>query len=142
MFSKEESKQLRQDFWIAFGKSFPKKWVLYNTNIKGLTFKFHFDLKKAMVSLDVDHFDLEKRIELWEKIISLKSIIQNDFLPQSQFEDYFILENKKEISRVFVEKKEVSIHNKNTWQETMLFLKETMEIFEAFFLEYKDILEE
>ncbi len=142
MFSKEESKQLRQDFWIAFGKSFPKKWVLYNTNIKGLTFKFHFDLKKAMVSLDVDHFDLEKRIELWEKIISLKSIIQNDFLPQSQFEDYFILENKKEISRVFVEKKEVSIHNKNTWQETMLFLKETMEIFETFFLEYKDILEE
>ncbi len=142
MFSKEESKQLRQGFWIAFGKSFPKKWILYNTNIKGLTFKFYFDLKRATVSLDVDHPDLEKRIELWEKLISLKSILQNDFLPQSQFEDCFILENNKEISRIFVEKKGVSIHNKSTWQETMLFLKNTMECFEGFFLEYKDILEE
>ncbi|WP_298480254.1 DUF4268 domain-containing protein [uncultured Maribacter sp.] len=140
MFSKEESKRLKQDFWISFGKSFPRKWTLYNTNIKGLTFKFHFDLKKAMVSLDVDHNSLEKRIELWEKLISLKSIIREDFLPESQFKDYFILENKKEISRIYLEKNNVSIHNKNTWQETMLFLKDTMESFEAFFEDYKDIL--
>ncbi|WP_298505956.1 DUF4268 domain-containing protein [uncultured Maribacter sp.] len=140
MFSKEESKRLKQDFWISFGKSFPRKWTLYNTNIKGLTFKFHFDLKKAMVSLDVDHNSLEKRIELWEKLITLKSIIREDFLPESHFKDYFILENKKEISRIYIEKNNVSIHNKNTWQETMLFLKDTMESFEAFFEDYKDIL--
>ena len=53
MFSKETSRQLRQEFWIAFGKSFPRKWILYNTKIKELSFKFHFDTKKALVSLDL-----------------------------------------------------------------------------------------
>ncbi len=140
MFSKEESKQLRQDFWIAFGKSFPRKWILYNTKIKGLTFRFHFDLQKAMVSMDVDHPDLERRIALWEKLISLKSILKDDFLPEIEYEDYFILDNGKEISRTYVELKKVSIHSKSTWQETMVFFNENMSLFEQFFEVYQDIL--
>jgi len=54
MFSKEESRQIRQQFWTSFGKSFPRKWVLYNTNIKGLSFKFHFDTKCAFIALDFE----------------------------------------------------------------------------------------
>ena len=48
MFSKNEAKLLRQDFWTSFGKSFPRNWMLYNTNVKGLSFKFHFDTKPLM----------------------------------------------------------------------------------------------
>lgn len=140
MFSKEESKQLRQEFWTSFGKSFPKKWIRYNTKVKGLVFRFHFDLQKAMISMDVEHSDLETRIELWEKIISLKAILKKEYLPQALFEDYFQLENGKEISRVYIELKEVSIHNKNTWQETMVFLNNNMISFENFFYEYEAIL--
>ena len=140
MFSKEESKKLRQDFWIAFGKSYPRKWILYNTKVKGLVLRFHFDLKKALVSMDVEHADLAARIALWERIVSLQSILKNDFLPEAIFEDYFLLENGKEISRVYVEMNQVSIHNKNTWQDTMVFLNENMKSFENFFNEYQDIL--
>ena len=140
MFRKEESKKLRQDFWIAFGKSYPRKWVLYDTKVKGLIFRFHFDLKKAMVSMDVEHSDLEARIALWEKIISLRAILKDEFLPEAIFEDYFVLENGKEISRVYIEINQVSIHNKNTWQETMIFLSKNMNLFECFFGEYQDVL--
>ena len=140
MFSKGESKQLRQEFWIAYGKSFPRKWILYNTKVKGLVFRFHFDLKKALVSMDVEHSDLETRIAIWEKIVSLKSILKEEFLPKVIFEDYFLLENGKEISRVYVEMNKVSIHNKDTWQETMVFLSENMNSFENFFREYEDLL--
>ena len=52
MFSKEESRLLRENFWISFGKSFPRKWILYDNKIKGLSFKFHFDNKSALVALD------------------------------------------------------------------------------------------
>ena len=140
MFSKVESKKLREDFWIAFGKSYPKKWILYDTKIKGLALKFHFDLKKAMVSMDIETSDLEKRIELWEKLIALKSILKNDYLQEAKFEDSLLLENHKEVSRIYIERNNVSIHNKNTWQETMLFLQGNMQKFEAFFEEYKDII--
>ena len=140
MFSKEESKQIRQLFWTSFGKSFPRKWILYNTKIKGLSFKFHFDTKKALVALDLED-DLESRIDHWERLISLKSILINQYLPDALFEETYFLDTGKEISRIYVPlEAKVSIHNKDSWKETMLFLYDTMSKFEEFFLEYKDII--
>jgi len=141
MFSKEESKRLKQDFWIAFGKSFPRKWTLYNTKIKGLIFKFQFDLKSAQVAIIVDHNNLEVRMELWEKLMSLKNIIKEEYLPNAKFNDSYLVNNNKEISKIYVEIKNVSIHDKNTWRETMVFLFNNMNKVEDFFLEYKDIIE-
>ena len=142
MFSKSESKQIRQEFWIAFGKSYPKKWILYNTKIKGLAFKFHFDVKKALVALDVETDDIERRIALWDRLLALESILKSeDFLPEAQFEDAFLLDNGKEISRIFVLKEKISIHDKNTWQESMQFLSTHMQRFEDFFTTYRAILE-
>lgn len=140
MFSKEESRLLREAFWISFGKSFPRKWILYDTKIKGLSLKFHFDTKSALVAMDLED-DLENRTTYWEKLQSLKSILLDDYLSEAIFEDTYFLENGKEISRIYVPlHQKVSIHNKNTWQTTMEFLNEKMSLFEAFFTAYKDII--
>ena len=140
MFSKEESRLIRQEFWTSFGKSFPRKWILYNTKIKGFSFKFHFDTKSALVALDVEG-SLENRITYWEKLMTLKSILLDEFLPKAVFEEEFILENGKEVSRIYISlQSKVSIHNKNSWQKTMTFFYETMNNFESFFLEYQDII--
>ncbi|WP_299336215.1 DUF4268 domain-containing protein [uncultured Psychroserpens sp.] len=142
MFSKEESRLLRQEFWISFGKSFPRKWILYNTKIKGFSFKFHFDTKKALVALDLED-DLENRIKYWEKLQSLESILRNDYLSEVIYKEEFYLDNGKEISRIYLPlNQKVSIHNKNTWQDVMIFFNETMSKFEAFFDEYREILDD
>ncbi len=141
MFSKEESRLLRQEFWISFGKSFPRKWILYNTKMKGLSFKFHFDTKTALIALDIED-DLENRIKYWEKLQALKSILLDEFLPDAIFDEEYLLENYKEISRVYVPlEQKVSIHNKNTWRDVMEFFNEKMNLFEAFFEDYKDVIE-
>ena len=141
MFSKEESRRLKQEFWISYGKSFPRKWILYDTKIKGFSFKFHFDTKTALVALDLED-DLENRIKYWEKLQALKSILLDNYLPEAIFEEDYLLENGKEISRVYVLlDKKVSIHNKNSWQSVMLFFNEQMNLFEAFFEEYRDFFE-
>lgn len=140
MFSKDESRQLREEFWTSFGKSFPTKWVLYNTKIKDFSFKFHFNTKTAFVSLDVEG-DIENRITYWDKLTALKQIILNDFLPNAIFDETYLLDNGKEISRIYVPlNSKVSIHNKNSWQETMVFLNQTMQLFEAFFEDYKEVI--
>ena len=140
MFSKEASRQIKQEFWTSFGKSFPRKWILYNTKIKGLAFKFYFDTKKAFICLDLED-DLENRINCWEKLLALKTILTSEFLSDVIFEEAFFLENGKEISRIYVPlEQNVSIHNKNTWQQTMEFFNEKMLLFETFFEEYKDII--
>ncbi|WP_242205503.1 DUF4268 domain-containing protein [Aestuariivivens insulae] len=141
MFSKEESRRLRQEFWISFGKSFPRKWILYNTKLKGLSFKFHFDTKKALVALDLED-DLEHRIKYWEKLTALQSILLDEYLPNAIYDETYILDNYKEISRIYVPlEQKVSIHNKNSWQDVMVFFNETMSLFEAFFMEYKEVIE-
>ncbi len=141
MFSKEESRILRQEFWTSFGKSFPRKWILYDTKLKGLSFKFHFDTKSALIALDLED-DLEKRITYWEKLQSLQSILKDEFLPDAIFEEEYFLENEKEISRIYVPlEQKVSIHNKNSWRDVMVFFNEKMDLFEAFFENYKDVIE-
>ena len=141
MFSKEDSRKLREDFWISFGKSFPRKWILYDTKLKGFAFKFHFDTKSALVTLDLED-DLENRIIYWDKLQSLKSILIEEFLPEVIFEEEYFLENGKEISRIYMPlNQKVSIHNKNNWRDVMEFFNEKMTLFEDFFEEYKDFID-
>lgn len=137
MFSREEATKMRQEFWTTFGKSFPRKWILYQTKIKGVGFKFHFDTKKAMVLMEIEG-SLEHRIKYFEKMQSLQSILEDEYLPEIIFAESYELENGKDISCVFVEKQGVCIHNKNTWQETMEFLNENMQKMEEFWWEYED----
>lgn len=142
MFSKEEAKQIREEFWESFGKSFPKKWILYNTKIKDFSFKFYFDNKKAMVLLDIEHDDIENRIRYFEKIISLKNILLTEYLPNAIFEKNYCLDNQKEISRIYVLLENVCIYNKNTWAETMDFFYKKMVCFELFWEEYEEFIKD
>ena len=137
MFSREESAKMRQEFWTSFGKSFPRKWILYQTKIKGLSFKFNFDTKKAMVLMEIEG-TLEHRIKYFEKMQSLQDILERDFLPNVVYAESYELENGKEVSCIFVEKKGVCIHNRETWREAMLFLNENMSKIEDFWIEYED----
>ncbi len=139
MFSKEESAQLRKEFWTSFGKSFPRKWLLYNTKIKDFSLKFYADRKKAMVVLDIEMPDDTVRYTYFEKLEALKTIIKEDYFEDALFErDYVLQESGKIISRMYVQLDGVSIHNKNTWQEMFYFLKDNMHQMELFFYEFED----
>ncbi len=142
MFSKEEALQIKKDFWIAFAEEYPRKWLLYNTKIKDVTFKFYVDNKKAQVLLDIEPKDEEKRKIYYEKVESLKTILLEDYLDDVIFERNFYLETGKVISRVWVEKTGISINNKNTWSEIFEFFAEKMDAFERFFYENEDYIKD
>ena len=142
MFSKEEALQIKKDFWIAFAEEYPRKWLLYNTKIKDVTFKFYVDNKKAQVLLDIEPKDEEKRKIYYEKVESLKTILLEDYLDDVIFERNFYLETGKVISRVWVEKTGISINNKNTWPEVFDFFAQKMDAFERFFYENEDYIKD
>ncbi len=142
MFSKEEALQIKKDFWIAFAEEYPRKWLLYNTKIKDVTFKFYVDNKKAQVLLDIEPKDDEKRKIYYEKVESLKTILLEDYLDDVIFERNFYLETGKVISRIWVEKTGISINNKNTWPEIFDFFAEKMDAFERFFYENEDYIKD
>jgi len=90
--------------------------------------------------MDIEDISEEKRMEFWDKLYSLKAIIMGEYLSDVLFDSSYILDNNKVIARMYVQKADVSIHNKDTWGETMIFLKEKMLLLEDFFNEYKDYL--
>lgn len=142
MYSKEEALRIKKDFWIAFAEAYPRKWLLYDTKIKDVTFKFFVDNKKAQVLLDIEPKDEEKRKIYYEKIKSLKTILHEDYLPEAIFERNFYLESGKVISRIWVEKTGVSLNNKNNWEAIFDFFNETMSQFEYFFYENEDYIKD
>lgn len=142
MFSKEEALQIKKDFWIAFAAEYPKKWILYNTKIKDVTFKFHIDNKKAQVLLDIEPKEENKRIVYYEKVESLKNILLEEYLPDAIFERNFYLPSGKILSRIWVEKEGISINNKKTWPVVFEFFSEKMDAFERFFYEHEDYIKD
>ncbi|WP_428743101.1 DUF4268 domain-containing protein [Tenacibaculum sp.] len=143
MFSKEESARLRKEFWVSFGKSFPRKWLLYNTKIKGFAFKFQADRKKASVCLDFEHPEDIANELLYDQLISLKKILESEYLPEVIYDDNFELESRKIIRRIYVPfDKKFSIHNKDTWRDCFEFYVDTMTQFELFFYEYEDFIKQ
>jgi hypothetical protein len=140
MFSKEESLAIKKEFWVQFAKEYPRKWTLYDTKIKDFTFKFYVDNKKAQVLLDIELKEEEKRKIYFEKIESLKTILIEEYLPEAILERNYYLESGKVISRVWIEKTNVSLNKKNNWEEIFLFFNETMSKFEEFFFEYEDYI--
>ena len=140
MFSKEDSKKIRQDFWIFFGKRHPRKWLLYNTGIKNFVLKFSFDTKKAFVSIDVTSNDALLQGYYYEKLESLKKLMLEEISPELIFDSHYTLDSGKAISRVYLVKEGVSIHNKQTWPEVFEFFYNNMDKMEQFFKEYKDFI--
>jgi len=143
MFSKEEALQIKKEFWTGFSTAHPRKWLLHNTKIKDVTFKFFVDNKTAQVALEIEPRDEEKRKIYFEKIESLKAILVEEFLPDVILERNYYLPNGKLISRVWVDiDKSVSVNNKKTWPEIYDFFADKMNNFELFFYEYEEYIKD
>ena len=141
MFSKEEATKIKKEFWTSFGKSFQKKWILYDTKIKDFSLKFYADNKKAEVSIDIEMRDELFRSAYYEKIWSLEEMLKEE-VGEIQKDEFYTLENGKVISRIWVIKENVSVFNKNTWQEIFQFFVEKMDGFERFYYEYEDFIKD
>ena len=140
MYSREETQRLKREFWVSFAEKFPRKWVLYDTKIKDFSFKFYVDNRKAQVLIDIEHRNDEKRLQYFEKIEALKNILEDEFVKDLVFEKEFYLENGKTISRIWVEKLDVSVSNRKYWDEIFDFFNEKMHALEMFYLEYDEFI--
>lgn len=147
MYTKEESKALRGEFWDTFStlsrrkrlrKKLPGEWVLTQTGVKALNLRFHVDREVAQVGIDLETRNMDKRIELFEKLESVKKVLEEALNESMIWELEYIRENGKSVSRIYLQKDGVDIYNKDTWQDAHQFMFDRMSKLEAFYLEYKD----
>ena len=109
MYSKDEAKQIRLEFWDRFEKyaalrrrqkGKPAKFIMNKTGIKQLKLKFHFDTTEAIVGIDIETRNLDKRIELFGKLEELKSILEKNLGTALNWQLEYTLPTGKSISRI------------------------------------------
>lgn len=149
MFSKEVAKALREEFWDTFKQmsvrqrsslGLPGNWILAQTGIRALNLKFHVDRKVAQVGIDLETRNMDKRIELYEKLESLRKLLEEGMGSPMNWELDYIRENGKSVSRIYVQKEEVDIYRRDTWPVAQQFMYDNMLKLESFFNEYRDFL--
>ena len=142
MFSREESKRIREEFWTEFGQLYRRKWVLYDTKIKEVQLKFTFTTELAQVSLDVHSPDDVIQEYYTEKFHSLIDVLKTEYLPEAILDDGYLLPEGKLVMRIFVQLDKVNIHNRNHWPLVYEFLYKNMDLLESFFEDFKDFIKE
>lgn len=151
MYTREEAKQLRKQFWIQFGKRCEiipqlmhrkKKWILYNTKIGGLDLKFDIDRFEAWVMIEVNAKNEDRRLRIFELLESYKVILEDGFENGLEWELCYTRDSGEEVARVFVKTTDYDIHRQNQWPDIFNFFIDNMLQLEQNFLEIRDLLQE
>jgi hypothetical protein len=149
MYSKEEAKALRIKFWSNFEKFSKKKrrklgksaqWMLQKTGIKGFDLKFDTLDNSVQVGFEIASKGLQRQIKYYEKMLSLKALLDEFFNHQLIWNDHYITKEHKEVFRIYIEKENLRLFNENDWDQIFEFFFMQMIKFEDWFLEYRDII--
>jgi len=152
MYSKEEIKELRLNFWQNF-KSYcatqpalnyqKKRWMLNETQVRGLALRFDVDRKNAWVIMELQHKNEDRRLKTYEILERYKVVMEEGFENGLTWEFYHRREdNGQEVCRIYTGLENVDWHNHNLWPDIYNFFIENMLLMEHNFLEIKEVLKD
>lgn len=151
MYSKEELKRLKLEFWESFAafcevqpylRKRRKMWVLYDTKVKGVELKFDANRQGAYVILEVNHRDEDARLEMYERLTWYKEALERDFPDGLTWDVCYERENGRQVARLYVAKEGLDLHRREDWGEFFTFMASQMFLLERNFLGIAEYLRE
>lgn len=150
MYSKEELKELKTEFWESFAifcelqpnlQHRKPMWILYDTKVKDVELKFDIYRKGVQVALEISHRIEDERLAMFERIGWHKATLENGFNENKvEWELIYTLDNGKQVSRILIERTGLDFHRRHHWGELFHFMADNMLRLETNFLEIKDFL--
>lgn len=151
MYSKDELKKLKIDFWESFAaycevqpylRRRRKIWTLYNTKVKGVELKFDANRKGAYVILEVNHRQEAERLEMFERLTWYKETLEKDFPDGLIWDCCFVRETGNEVARIYVAKEGLDLHRREHWGDFFSFMARQMYLLERNFMSIAEYLRE
>jgi len=151
VYSKEELKRLKHEFWESFAaycevqpylRGRKKMWVLYDTKIKGVELKFDANRTGAYAILEVNHRREEERLEMFEKLSWYKDTLENDFPEGLVWDICFIRETGNEVSRIYTAREGLDMHRRQDWGDFFRFMASRMYLLERNLMSIAEYLRE
>ena len=149
MYSKDELKRLKLEFWESFAaycevqpylRRRRKIWTLYNTKVKGVEMKFDANRRGAYVILEVNHRNEADRLEMFEKLTWYKEQIEQGLPEELIWDICFIRENGEQVARIYAAKEGLDLHRRTDWGEMFSFMATKMYLLERNFMAIAEYL--
>jgi hypothetical protein len=150
MYSKDESKLLRKEFWIVFARRCEihpelqykkKKWVLYDTGLSGIDLKFEVTRHEAMVMIEVNSRMENRRLQIFETLQKYRMLLEDGFHEPLIWDFCYEKELGQQVCRIYKSMSNVDFHRQNQWPDIFNFMIDTMLILENNFMKIKDGIE-
>jgi hypothetical protein len=150
MYSKDEAKLLRKEFWIVFARRCEivpelrhkkKKWVLYDTGLSGIDLKFDVTRTEALVMIEVNSRQESRRLEIFETLQKYQKFLEEGFAEPLEWDICFVRESGQEVCRIYTALSNVDFHRQNQWPDIFNFMIDNMLLLENNLMEIKDVLE-
>ncbi|PKQ62734.1 hypothetical protein BZG02_11020 [Labilibaculum filiforme] len=146
MYTKEEAKEAKIQFWDGFKRYSKEKgrkmtsWVLRGTQIKEVQLKFDLNENGAFVILQFDSKLESKRHSVYERFEKYKPVIMETCGADLKWEKDYFIEGFKEVGMIYYHLKGASIYNKEDWNSYYEFMFAKMTILEEAFLDVKEVV--
>ena len=151
MYSKDELKNLKLEFWESFAafcevqpylRGRKKIWTLYDTKVKGVELKFDATREGAFVILEVNHRGEEARLEMFERLTWYKDTLETDFPEGLTWDICFVRDTGKQFARIYTSKSGIDFHRRQDWGEFFSFMASQMYLLERNFMSIAEYLRE
>ena len=151
MYTQEEAKQIRQQFWDTFAKRCEivpelryrkKKWILYDTKISGIDLKFDAGREEALVMIEINSRAEARRIFIFETLEKYKILLEEGFENGLIWDFCVVRESGQEVCRIYEKMVNVDIHKQKQWPDIFNFMIDNMLKLETNFMEIRDVLQE
>ena len=146
MYTKEEAKVIRIQFWDGF-KRYSKKrgrkmtsWVLKGTQMKEVQLKFDLNEDGAFVMLQIDSKRDSNRLSVFESFEKYRPVIDQTCGTELIWNKHYFIKGFKEVSVIYYHLKDSSILNQNDWEKCYAFFFNQMSLLEEAFLDVKEVV--
>lgn len=149
MYSKEELKQLKTDFWNQFKLHMQKKrssngrrmnWLTYPSEVKDVYIRVDADGKGARLTFDIQGKDAGVRAILWEQLHELKIVMEQEMGTDGVWIENASTSIVSDFNRIVWERPDLNFYKIEDHPEIITFLADRLIHFDAFYQEFKDIL--
>ena len=149
MYSKDEKKQLKIDFWNQFKLHMQKKrssngrrmnWLSYPSEVKDVYIRVDADNKGARLTFDIQGKDEGVRAILWEQLYELKIVMEQEMGTDGVWIENASTSVVSDFNRIIWERQDLNFYKPEDHPEIIAFLADRLVHFDAFYQEFKDIL--
>ncbi len=147
MFSKDELKALKLNFWGSLNETFSEirgvngnkvNWTNFNTKLKDLYFRMEADDQGCRLCIDMQFADEGIRTLFYDQFEEFKAILEGHF-EALKWHPSFEHSNGKTISRIVLNQEGTNMYNKEDWPQMHDFLTTNFSKLEAFWAEFSEV---